>query len=468
MNVRTVFVALTWVVLALAKPAAAELSKEESNAVMARTQHQQDVEKAQRASVLAQCGLASASVQYPGWLPNLMTGEIQTWQTEYSVKAWSGGCLNGKRDGQGVLVTREDQIIPELPVSSALIKSEGRFVRGLQAGLWCTSENRIFEGAEFQANGDSGCRLFDSTTSGTWGGYLGHRADGRWEWVDGQRQPLSPSVILPAGWVEAESARLIGESAAGKTDTQVRVAAVQSNALDGLIAGTQIRLAADAGNVSLKGKRVALILSSRSIAEIERYTRERQALIDSTVNLPSPGKKTKAQTSGADAALEAMTGPVNVAMVERARFIDVSRPELLLKRVAGALRRVAGKVVPVEDLTGLTRGEFDYALVLDWQSLTRFDLLGKYKAVPVAPANQVTGASHVAGESPGGFLISPQLEAVRIYTNGEEFASKANECVQARQENTCDRDYLKTLADFFEQRWSEKRGSSDALDRWFQ
>jgi len=464
LNIHTIFVGLTWAALALAKPAAAELSKEQLDATTARFQHQQDVEKAQRASVLARCGLASGSVEYPSWLTDFETNAPQMWHTDFSVKGWSGECLNGKREGAGVLVTREDEVTPFV-TTSKLIKSDGSFVRGLQVGLWCTRENRNFQGDEPQANGETTCRLVDSASGS---GYLGKRADGRWEWVDWESHPRSPSVILPDGWVEAESERLIGEVAAGKTDVHVRTAAVQSDALDGLIEGTQIRVAADLGDVSLKGKRVALILSSRSITEIERYTRERQALIDSTANLQPPSKKANAKTSGADAALETMTGPVNVAMVERARFIDVSRPELLLKRIAGALRRVAREVVPVDDLTDLTRGEFDYALVIDWQSLNRFDLLGKYKAVPVAQEYKVAEASHVAGESLGGFLISAQLEAVRIYTDEKNLKGKTAECSQTRQENTCDRDYLKTLADFLEQRWSGKRESNDALDRWFQ
>jgi hypothetical protein len=441
---------------------------EAEKAVMAKVQHQQKVEKTQRESLLAQCGLSAGSVRYPGWL--FFDGDpIPTWQTDFAVKSWTGGCLDGKRDGQGVLVTREDQT-EETTVLTTLEKSEGRFVRGRRLGLWCFLESQNFthttddNKTERRSDGQTGCRLLDDAGGS---GFVAKRPDGRWQAMDWGNKPASPEVVLDAGVVEAESERLIKEAAAGKTGLKVKPFTVQSDALDGLIAGARLRTAYGNSVVSLAGKRVALILSNRSIAEIDSYTQRRLAFINATANLPPPSRQAKSKITGADAALEAMTGPVNETMVQRARFIDVSRPELLLKRVATTLRRYAREVVPVEDLSGLSKGEFDYALVLDWQSTTRFDLLGKYKSVPVAPANTLNEPSRIVGQVMGGFLISPKLEVVSYYSAYTDVDVKSVECVQTRQEDSCDRDYLKALADFYAKRWTDTTDQFDRLNQWF-
>ncbi|MCX7041313.1 MAG: hypothetical protein NT117_01200 [Gammaproteobacteria bacterium] len=458
--------------LLVAGPAAADMTEQEKQAVMDRAKHQQEVEKSQRDNVLAQCGLSTGSVHYPGVFTNLETNVVDTWQTVFAVKSWTGACLDGKRDGHGTLVTSEDEN-SSVVVSTKLEKSEGNFVRGRRIGLWCVLELQNFTYSSYdnknerQNDGQTGCRLLDDANGG-W--YVKKRPDGRWDMVDWQNKPVSPAVVLDAGVVEAESQRLISEVAAGKSGVEVKSFTVQSDALDGLIAGTQLRMAEGNPVVSLEGKRVALILSNRSIAGIEQFTRQRQALIDASANLPPPSSKRKAAAAGADAALEAMTGPVNEATVQRARFIDVSRPELLLKRVAAAMRRYAREVVPVDDLSGLTKGEFDYALVLDWQSTSRLDLLGKYDEVPVAKPNTFPDASRIGGQTMGGFLISPKLEAVRIYAGGSRYGVKDQACVQTRQENTCDRDYFKALADFHEAWWVVKPADydSDSLSWWFK
>jgi hypothetical protein len=443
---------------------------EAGKAAQARQQHQLDVEKAQRESVLAQCGLSAGSVRYPGWLA-LVGGKIPTWQTNFSVKSWTGGCLDQKRDGHGVLVTREDED-SEFLFSTKLEKSEGNFVRGRRIGLWCFLENQNFtlgkddNKTERLADGQTGCRLLDDAGGS---GFVEKRADGRWQAMDGFNKPVSPEVVLDPGVVEAESDRLIKEATAGKTGLKVKPFDVQSDALDGLIAGTRLRTAESTSRISLEGKRVALVLSTRTIGEIDRFTRERQALIDASASLPPPSAPRKAAATGADVALEAMTGPVNEAMVQRARFIDVSRPELLLKRVATTLRRYAREVVPAEDLSGLSKGEFDYALVLDWQSTTRFDLLGKYKDVAVAGPNSLDEASRVGGQRIGGFLISPKMEVVQTFVGyaDADTSNKQDACAQGRGGNTCDRDYLKALADFYAKRWTDTTDQNDQLNRWF-
>jgi len=449
-------------------PGSAQEQDAESKATSDRWDQSSKAQEALRTRVLEQCGLSSGTTQYPAIFNLSSSNTIPTETMVFEVKTWTGGCVAGKREGQGVIVTREDitQDYPEAIRKTTLVKAERHYVRGKQQGLSCVLVNTYFHNDEpAWSNRGLGCQIWAGENSSA---FYRKLPDGRWEETAGDNVPRTLSVLLAAGTLEAESDRIVAEAEAGKTDIAMRQFTVTSDVLDGLIAGMTIRPAENKEPVSLKGKRVALILSSNSIKELERFSKERQSLIDASAHIGQAGAKSAQQKSGADAATDALTGISNAEQRERARFIDASRPELLLQGIADALRRDAGKVVAVDDLTGLSRGEFDYALVVDWRSLTRFDLLGKFQALPARDGYDSLPASVVAGQSLGGILITPGLKSLGVYGGGAHVNWKTGDCAESKREHTCDLQYMKTLADFYQVNWLNPQEVGGTAAYWFR
>lgn len=447
--------------------AVAAAGEDTADAMAARQKHMDKVVNALKSQVLSKCGLSSGSVTYPAVQLDWDSNQVVDETTRFEVTAWSGECASGFRSGSGVIATRETTHAgPRSVEGTVLVKAQGRYLVGKPQGLWCITDHPYLQnGKPAQLTLELGCRLL---ANGQASAIFHKLADGRWEQIDGSGHATAPPVVLAAGSLESESSRIIAEALAGKADIALRPFNAQSDALDGLIAGMHIRSGGGKQDVSLKGKRVALIVSSRTIAEMDKFTRERQALLDASANVMASPETANSARDAISMQLAAAFGPDLNAVEQRERFMAASATDKLLLRVADALRRVAREVVPVEDLTGLAHGDFDYAFVLDWQSLTRFDLLGKYKAVPTFKDYDSADASLVAGQKLGGFLITPQLEAVRTYSGKPDAGYKLGDCEQSKKikTNSCDRDYFKALADFYETAWNDPNGFN-ALNYWF-
>lgn len=343
-------------------------------------------------------------------------------QATVSITGWTGGCVDGKRDGAGTLTFSVARDSSEFS-SVANWKVDARFVRGELRGLYCILEFESVSQGRSRKLDITGCSLV--TGEPVRGPQASYRkaADGRWQ-LWGSRGPAMPEVYLPAGALEAESEKLIAAAKAGKAPVAATVT-MESRALDDLVPGARIALAPTPGAVSLEGKRVALVLSSRSLDEMERFKRERQALIDQTRSLTGDAAKA------------------------RARFIEASNPNRLVTNLAKVVGRKAKQVVDAEDLSGLGQA-YDYALVVEWASLTRLDLLGKFDSFPVSTweDEQAGKAAALSGESVGGFLVGPGLKAVKQFPGkATVWGSKKDFPYQG------DLRYLSQLAAYYEKQW---------------
>lgn len=341
---------------------------------------------------------------------------------------WSGGCVDGKREGPGVLNWRYEKPMrfqPERPLNeqakTTFTKTaEGSFVKGRRLGLWCITKAQVtFSNGESTPSSDLGCYLISGEGKPVTPQYV-KQPDGSW-----QESVLgSPGAsTLAAGTLEAQSAKMLADASAGKTDSKAKVV-MESRDLDDLVRGSKIALALSQTPIPLKGKRVALVLSSQTVGELERFKREREALIAASAGLRGE------------------------AAAERARFIRASNPDRLLINVLKVVRTHAGQVQPADDLSGLTDGGFDYALVVDWKSMTRFDQLGKYtkEAWPPKPFGAVSG---VACDAMRGFLINRDLKVVKQLP---AFPS----CQSDTSESTGDQAYMWILATYYANWWGNR------------
>ncbi len=367
------------------------------------------------------CGPATEAVQYSRMT---MTEPAREAMGEMVITvSWTGGCADGKRDGVGVLNLR-DQRSFDSGVSVKTEQLEGAFIQGRQIGLWCTTQYQFsIDGVPRRELDYTGCRVY---APGAPAGQFRKLADGRWQRIN-NGVSVEPPVFLAAGTLETLSAEALA-GATGATVAKTKVV-MQSQALDGLVRGAKIELQSSAAPISLKGKRVAVVLSSQTIAELERFKRERQALISASASIE--GKN---------------------AQNYRARFIAASNPDRLLAIVAKAVLKHAREVLPADDFADLQKGGFDYALVVHWKSLTRFDLLGKYASFPGGDYNDWKAgiAPALAGESLSGFLISPELKAVRTYDAAPYVTMKYKETYRPDDEK-----YMSELLSFFEGAWGK-------------
>jgi hypothetical protein len=351
----------------------------------------------------------------------------ETGEVVISVTGWTGGCVDGKRDGPGVIEWTVDRRAPSFQ-SSARNKAEGRFVKGRQLGLWCILDLEVTVAGTARKISNTGCYMVTGEPLRAPPALYRKQPDGRWQlWA--HNGPASPAVYLPASSMEAESEKMIAAAVAGTAPAVATPALVmESQALNDLVRGSKISFTPMAGSVALKDKRVAVVLSSATLDELERFKREREALIAATRNV---------------------TGE---AAQHRARFIAMSDPDRLMTNLAKMLRTVASEARPAEDLSVLDKGGVDYVLVIDWKSLTRFDLLGKYDAFPATSLeDRFAGKTAVlAGQSIGGFLIAPGLKAVKQFPGSESVSGKRKELNWKG-----DSGYLGELANFYQSNWGK-------------
>lgn len=366
---------------------------------------------------------------------NRLTWVDKTYEETVTIE-WNGACVDGKREGEGVLNWVEVREFGPGDKSVSQWRSEGRFVKGQRLGLWCWTKTfqRIQDGKPSRDRSDSGCWVLAGHTNPLTDNYR-KLADGRWQELSGD-SPTGSS--LAAGTLEAQSAKVLAAAAAGKTDLKVALV-VQNKALDDLVSGSKIVLAPSTTPLSLKDKRVAIVLSSQSVSELERFRRERQILIDASAGLS--GK----------------------AATERAKFIQASDPNRLLINIIKLVKKYAKDAQPADDLTGLQKGSFDYALVVDWKSMTRFDLLGKYYSFtqPQDQGSESREKLAVAGESLGGFLVNRDLKALK-YTPGLPRVSTRLR-VMFEDPSRGDEIYMRHIAKNYADSWGDDLGYPNSV-----
>jgi len=153
--------------------------------------------------------------------------------------------------------------------------------------------------------------------------------------------------------------------------------------------------------LDLKSKRVAMILSSHSLTELERYRQMRQGLIDATLR-------------------GARKYP------SRDKFITVSNPGRVIPNLASGLTPNVRNVMAADDLSVLTDGKADYALIVDWQFSKNFNLSEtEYMALPFYGQGEKPGLTtddlcNLFRSTVSAWLINRELRAVRRFDLGRE------------------------------------------------
>lgn len=298
----------------------------------------------------------------------------------------------------------------------------------LDPGLWCNGRDSVFlyDGRALPANID--CQ-FNAGPKGPFVPYWRYRLleDGRWQWVDSDNVPREPPVFLAPGTLENFSSLAI----AGKTSKVF----IHSPVLDDLLQGGKTEWL-NAQTKDIYEKRVAVILSSQTISELDRFKRERQALIDSSASIQDAG-------------------------IQKARkeFIAASNPDLLLTNVVKVLRNSAKEVVPVDDLASFKKGRYDYALIVHWKSFTRFDLLEEFDTFPGGDYSDWAGGRVPAymGHSVSGILINPDMKATWIFNSFRPYVNmKGNSYGQRKSRNESIEEYFRYLAYNFRQDWGNE------------
>lgn len=369
------------------------------------------------ARAMEQCSTSRIVVQVPHM--DFGTNIVKTVDRTVSIQ-WTGSCVNGKREGEGVLTWSQELDYGDSRDVVTNI-AEGRFVKGQRLGLWC-------ETMKWGKGEISGCHVLGGHTKLLTKLY-NKQPDGSWLLYTDSLTGIGATrtgMSLAPGTLEAQGTRVLADAAAGKKDLKVEVAG-QSKSLNDLVRGSKIALAPSFEPIPLKNQRVAVVLSSNMIKEMERFKRERQALITSSAGL---------------------TG---TAAQYRAQFIAASNPDRLLTNIAKTLGKHAKSVQAADDLVGLKQGAYDYALIVDWKHITRFDLLGKFGKFPADNFGQPMPAGSplsYAGESLEIFLVNRELKAIK-HSPGVDWGKGRP------AEDTDDQAYMSGLAYFFEHKWGK-------------
>jgi TPR repeat protein len=302
---------------------------------------------------------------------------------------WIGGCKNGYRDGPGIEVYEYKS-----QYSATHQETQETYAEGVEAGLRCTtsdisaSDGKISTGPTLVGR----CLLTLPYIGAGWWPMLRRSSSGEWH-VDDSRDDFpraDPSPIVVEGAaVEQANASLIQAAQAGSAAGKIELP-LQSLMLADLLPEGRSALTIDPTDpVDVAGKRVAVVLSSQALKEIDRWKAAREQF---------------ARTKG----YGLLAGPADAGAL--AQSLEKGDPSKLVASLVSTLRTVAGSVVPAEDLSPLTRGEADYAVVADW----RFD--GGYFD-PKQFANRprgITDATRLSVAQQFKFLLFDQRLRVRL------------------------------------------------------
>lgn len=353
---------------------------------------------------------------------------------------WSGGCLAGKRNGQGILSWETDTSWKKLwrtevrgyeresySVQGILSKyrAEGRFVNGLRVGLWCGTT----EHSEHNLNRhklEEGCVVLAGHGKPLTGLYR-KQPDGSWqEYADGRETDSTAAE----GSLEALSEKVIADALAGKTDLKGSLV-VKSKSLNDLVRGSKIVSELSPAPISLRGKRIAVVLSTNTIRELERFKLAREELINASVQFANDPYRRK--------------------------FIDSSNPELMLVGISKALRLHASSVQASDDLLDLKRGKVDYAFILDWKDATEFGRLADYYRSP-----RDLDEAIVAEQSLSGFLVNRELKAIKKFSTKDSHSESKNWYTKNGD--------MRFLVEFFVSIWGDEglNNFNSQLDAFFK
>ena len=350
-----------------------------------------DIEKfvKDQGAVMGSCQ-ASGSAQYR--IRNEYVDHTEKW----SLTGWTGACVDGKRDGAGVLSERWETIdhAPGADGDQSGFRWRDQmvtFVGGGINGLICTLKSGS-GGPKPSFVEPLNCWLAGGENDI---GRFQKEADGRWKWqgVSYLGKAVKPDTYLPAGTLERESERIISAKNSGQPLGRTNVAVIVPDFGD-IVGGGQLTLALLAKRPDLRNKRLAVVISSRTASELERFARMRQEMIDAT----SKVKKKFAN--------------------DREDFISGSDPKRVLAAVVAAIRSGAINVTPADDLSVLANHQADYVLLLDWRFDGDFSITeNEYKTLPKCSGKGDANCHLLFSHTYTGWLVNDKLEAVRFGEN---------------------------------------------------
>ena len=346
-----------------------------------------DVEKyiANGKALVANCELAPVSRR--------MTGDGYDITSIQTAISWTGGCVKNKRDGRGVLTTRDEtrDNLKNVVTLNSITKQDITLVAGEPVGLYCVDSTSYNEGAVY-SHTDLGCALAGFPVAGY--DFFRKTSDGRWRLLE-LGKFLEPPVTLAPGALESASERMVAEVRAAKALSPVKLDS-RTPALDDIVRDGRFVRLMQLQPLDLKTRRVAIVLTGHALAELDRFRKMRQSLIDQSAR----GR-----------------------LKSRAAFIENSDPARLLGGLAAPMRTNAKSVVPADDLTPLTDGSADYVLVIDWNYTGNFALSPKeFQAVAACddygPDSQCL---LLFAQNTHAWLFDRNLEVVRSYTMGMSY-----------------------------------------------
>lgn len=332
--------------------------------------------------------------------PTIKCTDVRKTGNYTTTSSWDGPCIDGIATGTGKLTS--DTIGPDT-VSRAVL--QGTLIDGRQAGMWCTLVSQVTSaGSTTDFSGD--CTLGYNRPPPQYGAKL-YRPLPNGDWRlrapmigQGNEYPV-PVVIAKAGMDAAIAA-------ATPNATTLPDMAFTSPMLDGLTPGSAGVAAGEMNAMpDISGKRIALVLTNRAVAELDRFAKQRNAFIKSN----GYGKKFSDGVgftiigTRVDSSL-----PGIIAATDPARFVP---------SIIGAMRPQigTGEIVPADDLGVLTNGGADYAIVLDWSFDGGILSPSEFEKIPVCdPKNSLKCASMFT-EHYQALVIDPRIRAVSILSS---------------------------------------------------
>ncbi|WP_291209262.1 hypothetical protein [Hyphomonas sp.] len=305
---------------------------------------------------------------------------------------WTGGCVDKLRDGFGQF-TNEDRLLltpltgsfPSSTFTTVKVE-EGTLVRGRYAGLWCRLSLKG-NGEENQKpttcalrSGNVSLGQFVKDETGSW-----RRAD-----VYGEVSE-SPEVYAP-GSLEAESQRLIAEARAGSFGGPINLQG-QAEALTDLVAGASIRLSTDEPVRSIRGKRVAIVLSTRTLDDLQRWTAEREKVIE------------EMQRYRSNTQFESYFS----------QFVSNSDPTRLVGAATTSILSAGGIPFAADDLSVLQDGSADYVLIVDWRYSARIPTsVRSLKAMSICALEDPCENDEIYDSSVSTYLVTRDMRAAVV------------------------------------------------------
>lgn len=283
------------------------------------------------------------------------TGDANWFKTT-SKEDWSGACVDGMAQGFGRLSRAVDSS-GAIGTSHTTAVMEGTIAGGAPVGMWCNltliSDNEnVIDGKSVKSRLDMPRPCTITYPDGRQHKFgWRHNPDGSWSVIEIASVGLRTPLTVSADTMDKMVARVVRDPGAFPDFD------FTTGPLDELLPGGAATSLGDMSKpIDLVGKRIALVLSSRTVTELARWGQQRDAFVKSN----GYGKKfgsTEFDLNG-QRYDESLAG--HIAATDPAGFVP---------SVIAVLRKGLGdktSIVAAENLGVLTGGQADYAIVVDW------------------------------------------------------------------------------------------------------